>query len=99
MGAKIYTKESDVEQMFIDEAKSCGWMYKSAEEIERPLDSVLVEPWLKESLLLLNKGLKPDQADQVIYQLRTLLLSVPKEQLVQNNNKFRKLLFEENSYP
>lgn len=99
MGAKIYTKESDVEQMFIDEAKSCGWLYVPADEIERPLDSVLVEPWLKESLLLLNKGLKPDQADQVIYQLRTLLLSVPKEQLVQNNNKFRKLLFEENSYP
>lgn len=99
MGAKIYTKESDVEQMFIDEAKSCGWLYVPADEIERPLDSVLVESWLKESLLLLNKGLKPDQADQVIYQLRTLLLSVPKEQLVQNNNKFRKLLFEENSYP
>ncbi|MBQ0076662.1 MAG: HsdR family type I site-specific deoxyribonuclease, partial [Bacteroidales bacterium] len=95
----MYTKESDVEQMFIDEAKSCGWLYVPADEIERPLDSVLVEPWLKESLLLLNKGLKPDQADQVIYQLRTLLLSVPKEQLVQNNNKFRKLLFEENSYP
>lgn len=99
MGAKIYTKESDVEQMFINEAQNCGWHYVPADEIDRPLDSVLVESWLKESLLLLNKDLKPDQADQVIYQLRTLLISVPREQLVQNNNKFRKLLFEENSYP
>lgn len=97
--AKIYTKESDVEQMFIREAEQCGWLYVPADEIDRPLDSVLVESWLKESLLILNKGLTADQADQVIYQLRTLVTSVPKEQLVQNNNQFRKLLFEENSYP
>lgn len=97
--AKIYTKESDVEQMFIREAEQCGWLYVPADEIDRPLDSVLVESWLKESLLILNKGLTSDQADQVIYQLRTLVTSVPKEQLVQNNNQFRKLLFEENSYP
>lgn len=97
--AKIYTKESDVEQMFIHEAEQCGWIYVPADEIDRPLDSVLVESWLKESLLILNKGLTADQADQVIYQLRTLVTSVPKEQLVQNNNQFRKLLFEENSYP
>lgn len=96
--AKIYTKESDVEQMFIREATQCGWDYLPAEEIDRPLDSVLVESWLKEELLLLNK-ITPDQAEQVIYKLRSLLTSVPREQLVQNNNLFRKMLFEENSYP
>ena len=31
--------------------------------------------------------------------MRTLLISVPKEYLVQNNNAFRRLLFEENSFP
>lgn len=91
-------QEKNVEEMFISEATKCGWQYVPADEIDRPLDSVLVDSWLKESLLLLNP-ITADQADQVIYKLRTLLISVPKEQLVQNNNAFRRLLFDENSFP
>lgn len=90
--------EQNVEEQFIEEAKKCGWDYIPADEIERPLDSVLVESWLKEQLIAFNP-ITADQADQVIYKLRTLLISVPKEHLVQNNNAFRKMLFEENSWP
>lgn len=91
-------QESNIEQIFIQAACECGWDYKHANEIERPMESVLVEPWLRESLVILN-NITAEQADQVIYKLRTLLISVPKEHLVQNNNAFRKLLFEKNSFP
>ena len=91
-------QETQIEQMFIDTAQECGWRYIPSEEIERPKESVLVESWLKESLIALNP-ITAEQAEQVIYKLRTLLISVPQERLVQNNNLFRKLLFEQNSFP
>jgi type I restriction enzyme R subunit len=91
-------QESQFEQMLIASAEKCGWRYMPADQIERPFDEVLVAPWLKEALVTLNP-ITAEQAEQVIYKLRTLLISVPKEQLIQNNNKFRKMLFEENSFP
>jgi len=91
-------QESQFEQMLIASAEKCGWRYLPADEIEREMNDVLVAPWLKEALVNLNQ-ITAEQAEQVIYKLRTLLISVPQEQLVQNNNKFRKMLFEENSYP
>ena len=91
-------QESNLEEILLKEASLCGWDYKPASEIERPLENVLVESWLKESLITIN-NITSDQADQVIYKLRTLLISVPHEHLVQNNKDFRKLLFEENSFP
>lgn len=91
-------QESQFEQMLIASAEKCGWRYLPADEIEREMNDVLVAPWLKEALVNLNP-ITAEQAEQVIYKLRTLLISVPQEHLVQNNNKFRKMLFEENSYP
>ena len=90
--------EATIENMFLEAARECGWDYKPSEEIERRMDDVLVEPWLRESLIALNP-ITAEQADQVIYKMRTLLISVPNEHLVQNNNAFRRLLFEENSFP
>lgn len=90
--------EATIENMFLEAARECGWDYKPAEKIERRMDDVLVEPWLRESLIALNP-ITAEQADQVIYKMRTLLISVPNEHLVQNNNAFRRLLFEENSFP
>lgn len=91
-------QEIHIEQMFIDAAQKCGWRYIPSEEIERPKESVLVEPWLKDSLIALNP-ITAEQAEQVIYKLRTLLISVPQDRLVQNNRAFRRLLFDENSFP
>ena len=91
-------QESQFEQMLIASAEKCGWRYLPADEIEREMNDVLVAPWLKEALVNLNP-ITAEQAEQVIYKLRTLLISVPQEHLVQNNNQFCKMLFEENSYP
>lgn len=56
---------------------------------------------MKEALIRLNPEIaeEPSRADEVIYKLRTLILSVQAHNLVTQNELFKKLVFEENSYP
>lgn len=42
---------------------------------------------------------EPSRADQVIYKLRTLINTTKEHNLVSQNEKFKKLIFEENSFP
>ena len=62
---------------------------------------VLVEPMVKEALIRLNPEIaeEPSRADEVIYKLRTVILSVQPHNLVTQNEVFKKMIFEENSYP
>lgn len=67
--------------------------------VPRLPDEVLVVQWLMEALLALNP-ITPEQAEQVIYKLRACITSGgSSDELITANDKFRKLLFEENSYP
>ncbi|WP_207176773.1 hypothetical protein [Cellulophaga sp. E16_2] len=54
------------------------WHYKSPQELQRSVNEVLLEPDLKTALVLLNPEIKanPDLADEVIYKLRAILISV-----------------------
>lgn len=78
-----------------------GWKYIPAEELPRMYSDVLVEPMVKEALIRLNPEIAedPSRADEVIYKLRTLILSVQPHNLVTQNEIFKKMIFEENSYP
>ena len=96
--AKQTFNEANIENMFIDAAQKCGWHYIPATEIERQMEDVLVESWLREALIALN-NISADQADQVIYKMRSYIQSATKETMVQNNNAFRRFLFDENSFP
>ena len=51
---------------------------------------MLVEPYLREALIRLNPEIaaQPDRADEVIYQLRAILLSVRSDGLVRANEDF-----------
>lgn len=94
-----FNEDNTVEQMLINAAKKNGWTYVPANEVPRPTDEVLVVEWLMEAILKFNK-ITPDQAEQVIYKLRSAIYSgSSSEELVNANDRFRKLLFEENSYP
>lgn len=42
---------------------------------------------------------EPSRADEVIYKLRSLILSTHDHDLVTRNESFKKLIFEENSFP
>ena len=95
----MFNEENTVEQMLIDSASKCGWSYVEPYNVPRLTDEVLVVEWLMEALLALNP-ITPDQAEQVIYKLRACITTGgAADELVTANDKFRRLLFEENSYP
>lgn len=94
-----FNEENTIEQMFINAAGKCGWIYVEPQFVPRLPDEVLVVQWLMEALLALNP-ITPEQAEQVIYKLRACITSGgSSDELITANDKFRKLLFEENSYP
>ncbi len=94
-----FNEDNTVEQLLISAAKKSGWRYVPASDIPRLQDEVLVIEWLMEALLKLNP-ITQEQAEQVIYKLRSAVMSGSyTSELVNANDRFRKLLFEENSYP
>lgn len=96
-----FNEDNTVEQLFIDTLKKNGWKYIPADELPRDLTDVIVEPMVKDALIRLNPEISedPSRADEVIYKLRTMLQPFPSDNLVAQNESFKKKLFEENSYP
>lgn len=78
-----------------------GWRFMSAEELPRPHSAVLVESMVRDALIRLNPEIKaqPDRADEVLYRLRTVPLSVQSEGLVRANELFAEWLRGEKSMP
>ena len=61
-----------------DALRPARWTYASHTDIPRQNGDVMVEPWVREALIRLNPEIaaQPDRADEVIYNLRAILLSV-----------------------
>ena len=93
--------EATFEQMVCDTLSQNGWKYIKAEDLPRQHSDVLVEPMVKDALIRLNPCIaeEPSRADEVIYKLRALILSVQPNNLVAQNEAFKKLVFEENTFP
>ena len=93
--------EAEFEKMMVDVISANGWKYIPAEELPRAYSDVMVEPMVKDALIRLNPEIaeEPSRADEVIYKLRTVILSVQAHNLVTQNELFKRLIFEENSYP
>ena len=72
------------------ELRPARWTYVPAGQIPRQPTDVMVEPWLRLALIHLNPEIKaqPDRADEVIYALRAILLSVQADGLVRANENF-----------
>ena len=96
-----FNEDNTIEQMILSTLQGNGWKYIPAEELPRMHSDVLVEPMVKEALIRLNPEIAedPSRADEVIYKLRTVILSVQPHNLVTQNEVFKKMVFEENSYP
>lgn len=77
------------------------WIYKSSDELGRGVNEVLVEGELKEALIRLNPEIKkqPELADEVIYKLRAILISVNQVGLVKANEEFFKWLTGDKTMP
>jgi type I restriction enzyme R subunit len=82
-------------------AYGATWMYKSANEIQRGVNEVLVESELKAALIRLNPEItqNPALADEVIYKLRAVFLAVNQVGLVKTNEEFFKWLTGEKTMP
>lgn len=96
-----FNEDNTIEQMVVKTLSDNEWKYIPAEELPRLYSDVMVEPMVKAALIRLNPVIAedPTRADEVIYKLRTVILSVQPHNLVTQNEVFKKLIFEENSYP
>lgn len=77
------------------------WQYKSPQELNRSVNEVLLESELKEALIRLNPEItsNPELADEVIYKLRAILISVHQVGLVRANEEFFKWLSGDKTMP
>jgi type I restriction enzyme R subunit len=100
-----FNESNTVEQMIIDAATSLssgtGWTYVAGLTLPRQPGDVMVEPWVREALITLNPEIaeQQDRADEVIYALRAILLSVQGDGLVRANENFMAWLRGEKTMP
>ena len=94
-----FNEGNTTEQMLVNAAGRCGWIYVEPQNVPRLPDEVLVTVGLLTALLKFNP-INEEQAAQVIYKLRAAIsIGNNADELVTANERFRNLLFEENSYP
>ncbi len=81
--------------------KGVGWRYAAPAEVPRQIQEVLVEPWLHEALVRLNPEIaaQPDRADEVLYKLRAIVLSVRSDGLIRANEEMTAWMRGERSMP
>lgn len=93
--------EQNVEDMVIHALQKNGWEYIPADTLPRAESDVMVESHLRDALIRFNPCIaeNPAHADTVIYKLRALISTVRPHDLVTQNERFKKLIFEENSFP
>jgi type I restriction enzyme R subunit len=77
------------------------WQYLPATSLLREQTEILLESELKKALIRINPDIarQPDRADEVIYKLRTILLSVGSIGLVRANEEFSKWMKGEMTAP
>jgi type I restriction enzyme R subunit len=77
------------------------WEYVPVTDVPRQPGDVMVEAWLRLALIRLNPEIaaQPDRADEVIYALRAILLSVQADGLVRANENFMAWLRGEKTMP
>ena len=83
------------------ETPLANWAYVAATALPRQPGEVMVEPWVRDALIALNPEIaaQPDRADEVIYALRAILLSVQGDGLVRANENFMAWLRGEKTMP
>ncbi|PJE45015.1 MAG: DEAD/DEAH box helicase [Flavobacterium sp.] len=80
---------------------SSTWQYISATDLNRTVNEVLLETELKKALIRLNPEIARNNelAEEVIYKLRAILLSVHQIGLVKANEEFYKWMCGEKTMP
>jgi len=81
--------------------KGAGWHYVPAASLPRRVNDVFIEAYLREALIRLNPEIaaQPERADEVLYKLRAIVLSVRSDGLIRANEEFTAWLRGERSMP
>ena len=81
--------------------KGLGWRRIASADFPRQTQEVLVETWVREALIRLNPEIAavPDRADEVLYKLRAIILSVRSDGLIRANEEMTAWLRGERSMP
>ena len=98
----MFNEENTVEQMVLDTlCNDMDWRFVPVDALPRQHAEVLVEAMVRDALIRLNPSImaQPDRADEVLYRLRTIPLSVQGEGLVRANELFAEWLRGEKSMP
>jgi type I restriction enzyme R subunit len=78
-----------------------GWHYVTPAELPRQAHEILVEPYLRDTLIRLNPDVaaNPGRADDVLYRLRAIVMGARSDGLVKANEEFSAWLLGERSMP
>lgn len=97
----MFNEDNTTEQMIITMLRKNGWEYIPPEELDREESDVMVESMVRDALIRLNPEIAADEsrADEILYKLRALFLSTNAQNLVTQNEAFKQMVFEKNSYP
>lgn len=81
--------------------KGLGWRRIASADFPRQTQEVLVETWVREALIRLNPEIAavPDRADEVLYKLRAIILSIRADGLIRANEEMTAWLRGERSMP
>ena len=81
--------------------KGLGWRRIASADIPRQTQEVMVEKWVRDALIRLNPEIadQPDRADEVLYKLRAIILSVRSDGLIRANEEMTAWLRGERSMP
>lgn len=96
-----FTEDNTTEQMIINTLVKNGWTYISPAELDRAYGDVMVESMVREALVRLNPEIEADEsrADVIVNKIRTLINSTNQTNIVTQNELFKQITFEKNSYP
>lgn len=78
-----------------------GWHFLPSSSIPRQQNEVFVEAWIRDSLIQLNPEIEavPDRADEVLYKLRAIVLSVRSDGLIKANEELTAWLRGDRTMP
>jgi type I restriction enzyme, R subunit len=97
----MFNEANTVEDFIRDFLVKMSWNFTPRDKIPRQESEIIVEEFLKNALVKLNPSIteKPERADEIIYKLRAILLSVRGTGLVKTNEEFSRWLRNEKTMP
>ena len=98
----MFNEENTVERLVLNSlSTTLEWAYAPSSQLPRELSSVFIEPVIRDTLIHLNPEIEshPERADEVLYKLRAILLSVGTDGLVRANENLMQWLRNEKTMP